>query len=88
MARPIDGTIFFLEPNLITHSVDITGTKELITCKNCKFSIIEDVYCDDEHGVSRIVAKNMTLCRFGNKYETTNPDGYCHLAKRKDVLNG
>lgn len=88
MARTIDGTIIFLEPNLITHSVDIVGTKELITCRNCRYSITENVYCDDQYGVSRIVAKDMTLCKFGNRYETTSPDGYCHLAKRKDDNNG
>ena len=88
MARAIDGTIFFLEPNIITRSIDIVGTKELITCKHCKFSVVEDVYCDDEHGVSRIVAKDMTLCKFGSKYQTTTPDGYCHLAKRKDDIDG
>lgn len=83
MAKTIDGTIIFYEPNIVTHLVDIVGTKELIKCKNCRFCITEDVYCDDEDGVSRLVAKDMTICRV-NRYTTTNPEGYCHLAKRKD----
>ena len=83
MARLPDGIIGKFKVSEKGTAIDIE-TKELILCKHCKYYFTDDVWCDDDNGRQKLVAKNISFCKVNKNASTTNPDGYCHLAKKDE----
>lgn len=83
MARLPDGIIGKFKVSKKGTVIDIE-TKELILCKHCKYHFTDDVLCDDDNGRQKLVAKNISFCKVNKNASITNPDGYCHLAKKDE----
>ena len=86
MSRFPDGTILFYKLDKKAISVEVT-TKELITCKNCKFCHIENI-TQDIDGVPTIVAYDVPVCTATRYHYMTREDGYCDMAKHRGENDG
>ena len=86
MAKLPDGYVIIINEDFRKNSIDFT-TKELITCKNCRFCVIEDIFCDID-GVKTCVSKNTPICKFASICHSTSLDGYCDMARKLGDNNG
>lgn len=81
MARMPDGWIITVEADRL--EVRISGSRELIKCKNCKHFGIKD-HWGNFGGVPILAASDVPTCdKWGNGC-MTKPDGYCFMAERRD----
>ena len=81
MARLPDGMIMYFESAELGTTVNISDTKELILCKNCKHCYTEDLQTYDRYGNPFELIKNWYFCDRNPDCLIIKPDGYCNFAE-------
>lgn len=81
MARMPDGWVVTVEAD--RSEVRISGSRELIKCKNCKYFEIKD-HWGIFGSVPILAASDVPTCNKWSDGCMTKPDGYCFMGERRD----